>query len=66
MFLGEDELNAHITEVHVGHGKSVYECFWEGCDRHGNNAFPSKQKVMRHIQVFAEKLSLPSQTDFDV
>ncbi|KAG8827233.1 zinc-finger protein [Serendipita sp. 401] len=45
-----DELTEHITEAHVGHGKSSYECFWGGCDRHGACSFPSKQKVLRHIQ----------------
>ena len=46
-----DDLNNHIAEVHIGHGKSSYECLWKDCDRHGGNSFPSKQKVMRHMQV---------------
>jgi len=50
-FTSTDDLNSHILEKHVGHGKSTYECSWKGCDRNGGNAFPSKQKVMRHIQV---------------
>lgn len=49
-FLSCDELTTHITEVHVGHGKSSYGCHWKGCDRHGELAFSSKQKVLRHIQ----------------
>lgn len=45
-----DDLNNHIADSHIGHGKSSYECLWKGCDRHGGNAFPSKQKIMRHVQ----------------
>ncbi|CAG8596175.1 10401_t:CDS:2, partial [Acaulospora colombiana] len=49
-FTTVDELTDHIAEVHVGHGKSFYDCLWQGCDRHGDNGFPSRQKVLRHIQ----------------
>ncbi|PVG03111.1 hypothetical protein CPB86DRAFT_779462, partial [Serendipita vermifera] len=49
-FTTVDELTDHIAEVHVGHGKSFYDCLWKGCDRHGDNGFPSRQKVLRHIQ----------------
>ena len=50
-FTSCDELTAHITSVHVGSGKSHYECFWDGCKRHGDQGFSSKQKISRHIQV---------------
>ncbi|KIJ65711.1 hypothetical protein HYDPIDRAFT_88212 [Hydnomerulius pinastri MD-312] len=49
-FTSCDELTAHIASVHVGSGKAHYECFWEGCTRHGNNGFSSKQKISRHLQ----------------
>jgi hypothetical protein len=52
-----DELTAHITSAHVGAGKAHYECFWEGCKRHGNQSFSSKQKICRHIQVIRSTLS---------
>jgi hypothetical protein len=50
-FTSCDELTAHITAVHVGAGKAHYECFWDGCKRHGDQGFSSKQKICRHIQV---------------
>jgi hypothetical protein len=50
-FTSCDELTAHITSAHVGGGKSHYECFWDGCQRHGGQGFSSKQKICRHIQV---------------
>lgn len=46
-----DALTAHITTTHVGSGKTQYECFWEGCQRHGEHGFSSKQKICRHVQV---------------
>ncbi|KZT27874.1 hypothetical protein NEOLEDRAFT_1130360 [Neolentinus lepideus HHB14362 ss-1] len=45
-----DELTTHITGIHVGSGKSHYDCHWEGCNRHGENGFASKQKICRHLQ----------------
>ncbi|KZT65608.1 hypothetical protein DAEQUDRAFT_515560 [Daedalea quercina L-15889] len=45
-----DELTAHITAEHVGAGKAQYECHWEGCTRHGEKGFSSKQKILRHLQ----------------
>ncbi|KAF8845157.1 hypothetical protein BDN67DRAFT_962094 [Paxillus ammoniavirescens] len=49
-FTSCDDLTAHIASVHVGSGKAHYECFWEGCVRHGENGFSSKQKISRHLQ----------------
>ncbi|KIK91522.1 hypothetical protein PAXRUDRAFT_830771 [Paxillus rubicundulus Ve08.2h10] len=49
-FTSCDDLTTHIASVHVGSGKAHYECFWEGCARHGENGFPSKQKISRHLQ----------------
>ncbi|KAI0073268.1 hypothetical protein K474DRAFT_1666821 [Panus rudis PR-1116 ss-1] len=49
-FVSCDELTAHITATHVGGGKAHYDCFWEGCDRHGDRGFASKQKICRHLQ----------------
>ncbi len=46
-----DDLTAHINAVHVGSGKAHYDCRWEGCTRHGDNGFASKQKICRHLQV---------------
>ncbi|TFY64386.1 hypothetical protein EVJ58_g2669 [Rhodofomes roseus] len=45
-----DELTAHITADHVGAGKAHYECRWEGCARHSDKGFSSKQKILRHLQ----------------
>ncbi|KAG8220917.1 hypothetical protein J3R82DRAFT_2421 [Butyriboletus roseoflavus] len=45
-----DDLTTHIASVHIGGGKAHYECFWEGCNRHGTNGFSSKQKISRHLQ----------------
>lgn len=49
-FPNVDALTAHLTEEHVGSGHSSYECRWHDCDRHGDKAFSSKQKVLRHLQ----------------
>ena len=45
-----DTLTAHITSAHVGSGKAHYDCYWEGCSRHGESGFASKQKICRHLQ----------------
>jgi hypothetical protein len=50
-FANVDDLMNHLTAVHVGSGKNHYECFWNGCERNGQNGFGSKQKVCRHLQV---------------
>lgn len=50
-FMTCDELTAHITASHVGGGKNHYDCYWEGCSRHGESGFASKQKICRHLQV---------------
>ncbi|KAJ3087213.1 zinc-finger protein [Quaeritorhiza haematococci] len=44
-----DELTDHVSERHIGSGKSEYVCLWRGCDR-GGKPFAQRQKVMRHIQ----------------
>ncbi|KAH6915873.1 zinc finger protein [Coprinopsis sp. MPI-PUGE-AT-0042] len=49
-FASCDDLTAHLNSVHVGSGKSKYECFWEGCNRNGTQWFSSKQKICRHLQ----------------
>lgn len=43
-------LTTHINSAHVGSGKAHYDCYWEGCSRHGENGFASKQKICRHLQ----------------
>ncbi|KAF8315324.1 hypothetical protein DL93DRAFT_2048269, partial [Clavulina sp. PMI_390] len=45
-----EALTAHIASTHIGSGQSTYDCHWNGCDRQGEKAFTSKQKVMRHLQ----------------
>ena len=50
-FGSSDSLTAHITTQHVGSGKKTYDCFWDACDRNGEKSFPSKQKILRHLQV---------------
>jgi hypothetical protein len=47
-----EELTEHIAAIHVGAGKAHYQCFWKGCNRHGDNGFSSKQKICRHLQVW--------------
>jgi hypothetical protein len=46
-----DDLTAHISSVHIGGGRSRYDCFWKGCERNGEKGFSSKQKICRHLQV---------------
>ena len=48
-FASFDELTGHLSEEHVGTGRSEYTCDWEKCDRQGK-IFTQRQKVMRHIQ----------------
>jgi hypothetical protein len=49
-FKTPENLMVHLTEVHVGSGRSSYECRWANCDRQGSKSFSSKQKVLRHLQ----------------
>lgn len=45
------ELMEHISTEHIGSGKSMYHCEWEGCDRaHEGRGFNQRQKVMRHVR----------------
>jgi hypothetical protein len=46
-----DDLTSHLTSVHVGAGKTSYDCYWQDCLRHGESGFASKQKLCRHLQV---------------
>ena len=62
-FENVDDLMNHLTAVHVGSGKNHYECFWNGCERNGQNGFGSKQKVCRHLQV---SICLSSAMPFDL
>ena len=50
-FTSCDALTDHIASAHIGSGRAHYDCFWEGCTRHGDNGFASKQKISRHMQV---------------
>ncbi|KAF9586332.1 zinc-finger protein [Lunasporangiospora selenospora] len=42
-------LTSHLSEEHIGMGKSEYICEWIGCERRGRG-FAQRQKAMRHIQ----------------
>jgi hypothetical protein len=46
-----DDLTQHLTDTHVGSGKTSYDCYWQDCPRHGESGFTSKQKLCRHLQV---------------
>lgn len=48
-FANFDSLTSHLSEDHIGMGKSEYICLWEGCERNGRG-FGQRQKAMRHIQ----------------
>ena len=50
-FGSSNSLTAHITAQHVGSGRKTYDCFWDACDRNREKSFPSKQKILRHLQV---------------
>ncbi|KAJ7245145.1 hypothetical protein B0H12DRAFT_790290 [Mycena haematopus] len=49
-FTSLDELTQHLTDAHVGSGKTSYDCYWQDCPRHGESGFASKQKLSRHLQ----------------
>lgn len=53
-----EDLTAHLSKVHVGGGRPVYECFWEGCTRNKDAGFGSRQKINRHLQVRATSTCL--------
>ncbi|KAI7817931.1 hypothetical protein BC939DRAFT_464517 [Gamsiella multidivaricata] len=44
-----ETLTSHLSEEHIGMGKSEYICEWANCDRQGRG-FGQRQKAMRHIQ----------------
>ncbi|KAF8975709.1 zinc-finger protein [Entomortierella lignicola] len=44
-----ETLTSHLSEEHIGMGKSEYICEWTNCDRQGRG-FSQRQKAMRHIQ----------------
>lgn len=58
-----EDLTEHLSDVHVGKGKTEYECLWAGCETceagQGEDGgqilkgrkFTTRQKVMRHMQV---------------
>lgn len=57
-----EALTEHLSDIHVGKGKTEYECLWAGCETCEANAgdggdvptgrkFSTRQKVMRHMQV---------------
>ncbi|KAG8936435.1 zinc-finger protein [Tulasnella sp. 418] len=56
-FRSLEALSAHV-EGHVGSGKGEYHCRWDDCDRHGDKAFSSKQKILRHLQVCSSAVDL--------
>ncbi|GHJ86605.1 hypothetical protein NliqN6_3007 [Naganishia liquefaciens] len=57
-----EELTEHLSDVHIGKGKTEYECLWAGCETCGagksadggetpeGRKFTTRQKVMRHMQ----------------
>lgn len=59
-----EDLTEHLSDVHIGKGKTDYQCLWAGCEvceegqEVGANRktpkgrkFTTRQKVMRHMQV---------------
>lgn len=44
------ELVDHVSDVHLGSGKSSYVCMWEGCNRHGQT-FAKRHKAQSHIRI---------------
>lgn len=48
-FPNHEALTNHITEEHIGSGKSEYTCQWKECSR-GTRTFQQKQKIIRHLQ----------------
>lgn len=50
VFKNTADLTDHITQNHIGSGKSNYVCCWKGCDRKGR-IFSQRQKIIRHLHV---------------
>lgn len=48
-FLDFDTLTVHVSEDHVGSGRSEYTCDWKACPR-SKKPFAQRQKLMRHLQ----------------
>lgn len=44
-------LMEHVSDDHVGSGKSLYHCHWDGCARaQEGKGFTQRQKIMRHLR----------------
>lgn len=55
-FNSYEELTKHVNELHVGSGKSTYECKWKDCQRaNEGRLFTQRQKVLRHMQTHTGK-----------
>ncbi|KAI8065709.1 hypothetical protein BC940DRAFT_240873, partial [Gongronella butleri] len=46
---GLKQLNAHLSEVHVGSGKTAYVCEWENCLRQ-QKPFVKRHKMLNHLR----------------
>lgn len=67
-FSSVEDLTEHLSEIHIGKGKTEYECLWAGCEtceaeKSANGVqtprgrkFTTRQKVMRHMQVGCRNL----------
>lgn len=48
-FVDATDLMSHVSEVHVGSGKSTYQCLWGNCQQsEQGHEFRSRQKIVRH------------------
>lgn len=47
----EGSLQEHLQEVHIGRGRSIYHCCWDGCERNNGKPFLQRQKIFRHIHI---------------
>lgn len=48
-FVDATDLMSHVSEVHVGSGKSTYQCLWGDCQQvEQGHEFRSRQKIVRH------------------
>ncbi|ORZ10481.1 hypothetical protein BCR42DRAFT_333749 [Absidia repens] len=49
-FEKQPQLIAHVKTLHIGTGKSFYQCRWNGCQR-GEKPFTKRHKMHNHLRV---------------
>ena len=49
-FANVEQLVKHISDDHIGSGKTCYTCEWRGCSR-GQKPFSKRHKIQNHVRI---------------